>query len=110
MPQLDKETTTNMTPVEEIRNVQLNEKISETTYQILHPETSANQVITNSLNENLSNLVEETVNSTFGEDYGFEINLGQVEATGGCNAELRCCCTAIFRLSFRLPGQCVFER
>lgn len=49
MPQLDKETTTNMTPVEEIRNVQLNEKISETTYQILHPETSANQVITNSL-------------------------------------------------------------
>ena len=40
------------------------------------------KVITNSLNENLSNLVEETVNSTFGEDYGFEINLGQVEATG----------------------------
>ena len=39
------------------------------------------KVITNSLNENLNNLVEETVNSTFGEEYGFEINLGQVEAT-----------------------------
>ena len=39
------------------------------------------KVITNSLNENLNNLVEETVNSTFGEEYGFEINLGKVEAT-----------------------------
>lgn len=41
------------------------------------------KVITNSLNENLNNLVEETVNSTFGEEYGFEIELGKVEATDG---------------------------
>jgi hypothetical protein len=32
--------------VEDIRSVQLNEKISDTIYQILHPETDAYQVIT----------------------------------------------------------------
>lgn len=47
MTDLDKELNSTMTAVAEIRNVQLNEKISETTYQILHPETKADQVITN---------------------------------------------------------------
>lgn len=49
MPDLDKEQPSTMTAVSEIRNVQLNEKISETQYQILHPETKADQVITNEL-------------------------------------------------------------
>lgn len=59
MPDLDKDNTPKMTPkkkeveidgvtveVDDIRSVQLNEKISETVYQILHPETDAYQVIT----------------------------------------------------------------
>jgi hypothetical protein len=40
-----KETITNET-VDDVRSVQLNEKISDTMYQILHPETDAYQVIT----------------------------------------------------------------
>lgn len=49
MPELDKEQlATQMTSVG-VRNVQLNEKVSETTYQIIHPETSADQVITSTL-------------------------------------------------------------
>lgn len=47
MPDLDKETTYGMIAIADIRNVQLNEKVSETEYQILHPETNAYQVITN---------------------------------------------------------------
>ena len=47
MPELDSEVTKKMTVLEEIRNTQLNEKVSENTYQIVHPETNVNQVITN---------------------------------------------------------------
>jgi hypothetical protein len=56
MPDLDKDITSKMSPltkvnekgevVEDIRSVQLNEKISDEFYQILHPETDAYQVIT----------------------------------------------------------------
>ena len=56
MPDLDKDITSKMSPltkvnekgevVEDIRSVQLNEKISDELYQILHPETDAYQVIT----------------------------------------------------------------
>lgn len=49
MPTLDEQTPNVMTPLGDIRNIQLNEKVSETTYQILHPETNAFQVITNEL-------------------------------------------------------------
>ena len=55
MPSVDETKGTAMKPltkvengveVEDIRSVQLNEKINDTTYQILHPETDAYQVIT----------------------------------------------------------------
>lgn len=45
-PEIDVTEAEGMTAVQEIRSVQLNEKISDTHYQILHPETDANQVIT----------------------------------------------------------------
>lgn len=60
MPDLDTEVTKSMTAMAEIRNVQLNEKISETEYQILHPETKADQVITNTLKRFVSD--EEKAN------------------------------------------------
>lgn len=55
MPSVDETLNTKMRPltkivdgqeVEDIRSVQLNEKINDTQYQILHPETDAYQVIT----------------------------------------------------------------
>lgn len=56
MPEMDEILESKMKPVtktlesgevvEDIRSVQLNEKVSDDTYQILHPETDAYQVIT----------------------------------------------------------------
>lgn len=48
-PTLDGAEYESMTRAATDRNVQLNEKISETEYQVLHPETNAYQVITNEL-------------------------------------------------------------
>lgn len=48
MPNMDNTLNSKMTPAAEIRSVQLNEKTSDNEYQILHPETDAYQVITNS--------------------------------------------------------------
>lgn len=64
MPELDSQVTNKMTAVAEIRETQLNEKISETTYQIIHPETNANQVITNTLKRFVSDADKARWNAT----------------------------------------------
>ena len=68
MPDLDKETTYGMTAIVDIRNVQLNEKISETEYQILHPETKADQVITNPLKRFVSDAEKANWNKSYLEN------------------------------------------
>lgn len=52
-----------MTAKAEIKNVQLNEKVNEKTYQIVHPETNADQVITNSLKRFVSDADKEKWNA-----------------------------------------------
>lgn len=54
-----------MTPLADIRSVQLNEKMSETTYQILHPETDAYQVITDPERRFVSDDEKEKWNQAF---------------------------------------------
>lgn len=44
---------------------------------------TSSKVITNSLENNLNNYIEETVSSTFGDQYDFELNLGEVKASDG---------------------------
>lgn len=59
MPELDKELLEGQMTSVGVRNVQLNEKVSETTYQIIHPETSADQVITSALKRFVSDADKE---------------------------------------------------
>lgn len=64
-PNLDDKETLAMTPVAEIRSVQLNEKISDSEYQILHPETDAYQVITDPERRFVSEAEKKKWNAAF---------------------------------------------
>ena len=44
---------------------------------------TSSKVITNSLENNLNTYIEETVSSTFGDQYDFDLNLGSVTANEG---------------------------
>ena len=73
MPDLDNETTSKMQPKKkadgslDIRTIQLNEKTSETEYQILHPETDAHQVITDNSRKFVSQEQIDKWNNAFGD-------------------------------------------
>lgn len=51
--------------IADIRNVQMNEKLSDSVYQIVHPETNAFQVITNTERRFVSDKEKEIWNSAW---------------------------------------------